>query len=128
MARTKSAEASAPANGATPKRGEKTAAIRQLYREGVRKAGEINTRLQERGLSVSMPVIYTTLKEMKGGRGRKRGKKARAAAKTTTASVSKAPASSGLSANDLGQLAAIAQKAGGVDAVVDLLNAFRALK
>jgi hypothetical protein len=138
MARKKASTSNATganqqANGAPPERGAKTAAIRELYGQGITNAKEIADAMQKRGLSVSMPVIYTTIGKLKKGGRRKGGRKAKAAAATAAATpaVEGAKASTrsgGLNADDVGQLAAITKKVGGVDALVGWLNVVRRIQ
>ena len=106
-------------SNAQPKRGEKTAAIRELFESGVTEASAIDTKMKERGLSVSKPVIYQTIAKMKGGGGKKRGRrKGRKAATTTAVAPARRSSSGGLVLEDINQLVAITEKAGGVDVVV----------
>ena len=76
MARKKTAveEATPATNGAAPARGAKTAAIRELYRQGTTIPKEISEEMTRRGLSVSMPVIYTTIKELKRRQGQRQAR------------------------------------------------------
>jgi len=121
-------KAEAPASNAQPKRGEKTAAIKELFASGVTEASAIRAALSDKGLSVSNPVIYQTLNKLRGGGGKKRGRKKRQAAAPSAISAA-APArqasSRGLVLEDINQLVEITQKAGGVDVVVGLLQTMK---
>jgi len=121
-------KAEAPASNAQPKRGEKTAAIKELFASGVTEASAIRTALSAKGLSVSDPVIYQTLNKLRGGGGgKKRGRKKRqaVASETTAAAPARRPSSRGLVLEDINQLVEITQKAGGVDVVVGLLQTMK---
>jgi hypothetical protein len=116
-------------NGSEPKRGTKTAAIRALIVRGVIAPKEIVEEMARQGLSVSMPVIYTTLKEMKKAGKSRRGPKPRTAAVAPGPANGPSPkastSSAGVTADDLLQLAEITKKVGGVDAAVGLLNVMK---
>jgi hypothetical protein len=122
-----SATASKSGN-AKPERGAKTAAIKDLYARGMTNASEIDQAIKAQGLSVSKPVIYQTIKKLKGGDGKKAGKrKGRKPGKVAAATTAVTPAarkttSTGLVAADIHELLAITEKAGGVDVVVGLLQ------
>jgi len=128
MGRKKAEAAASNSSNAEPKRGEKTAAIKQLFANGVTEASAIRAALSEKGLSVSNPVIYQTLNKLKGGGGgKKRGRKKRqaVASGTTPAAPARQVSSRGLGLEEINQLVAITQKAGGVDVVVGLLQTMK---
>jgi len=119
-------KAETAASNTEPKRGEKTAAIKELFASGVKEASAIDAAMKKRGLSVSKPVIYQTIGKLKQVGRRKPGPKPKAAAapaSTTTTQRQSSP--SGLVLEDINQLVEITQKAGGVDVVVGLLQTMK---
>jgi hypothetical protein len=124
---TRNGSVAAPQGNGKPKRGEKTAAIKELFASGVKEASAINAAMKGRGLSVSMPVIYQTIKKLKGGKGggKKRGRRKARAAVTTTAAAGRRPSSGSVGLEVIEQLVEITQKAGGVDVVVGLLQTMK---
>jgi len=115
-------------NSEQPVRGAKTAAIRALFGQGITSALEVAEQLEQQGLSVSMPVIYQTLAKMKKGSKGKPGRKKAAAPATMTSKPAAIVPSATMTADDVRQLAEFTKKVGGVDAVVDMLDAMKAFQ
>ena len=104
----------------------KSEKIRELARQGLNAQG-IVAELTKQGITVSKPSLYTNINKVKNAKGGT-AKKAKSSTKSPATQATPSTRGTGFSADDIFTLAALAEKAGGLNRLGEIVTALGMIK